>query len=49
MDAEIDEERASYKLQVRVHPPTDVHPALAELSDLPEVERISLIGLRDYE
>jgi putative Mg2+ transporter-C (MgtC) family protein len=49
MDAEIDEEHASYKLQVRVHPPTDVHAALAELSDLPDVERISLTGLRDYE
>ena len=48
MDAEIDEEHASYKLQVRVHPPTDVHAALAELSDLPDVERISLTGLRDY-
>jgi hypothetical protein len=34
---------------VRVHPPADVHAALAELSGLPEVERISLTGLRDYE
>jgi putative Mg2+ transporter-C (MgtC) family protein len=49
MDAEIDEERVRYKLQVRVHPPTDVHAALAELSGLPEVERVSLTGLKDYE
>jgi putative Mg2+ transporter-C (MgtC) family protein len=49
MDAEIDEERASYRLQVQVHPSADVHAVLAELSDLPEVERISLIGLKDYE
>jgi putative Mg2+ transporter-C (MgtC) family protein len=49
MDAEIDEERAIYKLQVRIHPPTDVHAALAELSGLPEVERISLTGFKDYE
>ena len=46
MDAEIDEEHASYKLQVRVQPPTDVHAVLAEL---PEVERIALTGFRDYE
>jgi acetolactate synthase regulatory subunit len=49
MDAEIDEERVRYKLQVGVHPPTDVHAALAELSGLPEVERVSLTGLKDFE
>ena len=49
MDAEIDEERVRYKLQVRVHPSADVHAVLAELSDLPEVERISLTGFKDYE
>ena len=49
MDAEIDEERARYKLQVIVHPSADVHAVLAELSGLPEVERISLTGLNDYE
>ena len=49
MDAEIDEERVRYKLQVRVHPSADVHAVLAELSGLPEVERISLTGFKDYE
>ena len=49
MDAEIDEERARYKLQVRVYPSANVHDVLAELSDLPEVERISLKGFKDYE
>ena len=49
MDAEIDEEHARYKLQIRVHPATDVHAALAELSGLPEIGRVSLIGLRDFE
>ena len=48
-DAEIDGEHARYKLQVRVHPSADVHAALAELSNLPEVRRVSLTGLRDYE
>lgn len=49
MDAEIDEERVSYKLQVRLHPSANVHDVLAELSGLPEVERISLTGFKDYE
>jgi hypothetical protein len=49
MDAEIDEERVRYNLRVGVHPPTDVHAVLTELSGLPEVERISLTGLKDFE
>ena len=49
MDAEIDEERVSYKLQVSLHPSANVHDVLAELSGLPEVERISLTGFKDYE
>jgi putative Mg2+ transporter-C (MgtC) family protein len=49
MDAVIDEERARYKLQVRVHPSANVHDVLAELSGLPEVQRISLTGFKDYE
>ena len=49
MDAEIDEKHARYDLQVRVHPSADVHAALAELSGLPEVKRVSLNGFRDYE
>ena len=48
-DAEIDQELARYRLQVRVHPSTDVHAALVALSNLPEVRRVSLTGLRDYE
>jgi putative Mg2+ transporter-C (MgtC) family protein len=48
-DAEIDQELARYRLQVRVHPSADVHAALAALSNLPEVRRVSLTGLRDYE
>jgi putative Mg2+ transporter-C (MgtC) family protein len=49
MDAEIEGDHALYRLQVRVQPSTDVHTALAELSGIPEVERVSLTGLRDYE
>jgi putative Mg2+ transporter-C (MgtC) family protein len=49
MDAVIDEERARYKLQVHVHPSANVHDVLAELSGLPEVQRISLTGFKDYE
>ena len=49
MDAEIDEERASYRLQVRIQPPADPHSALAEISGLPEVARVSLTGFKDYE
>ncbi len=48
IDAEIDEERACYKLQVRIPPPHNVHPALAELSGLPEVSRVFLMGLREH-
>ena len=48
-DAEIDEDRVRYNLQVRVHPSADVHAVLAELSELPEVERISLTGFKDYD
>jgi putative Mg2+ transporter-C (MgtC) family protein len=48
-DAEIDEQHARYDLEVRVRPTADVHAALAELSGLPEVEHVSLTGLRDYE
>jgi putative Mg2+ transporter-C (MgtC) family protein len=48
-NAEIEEDHARYKLQVRVHSSADVHSALSALSDLPEVERVSLTGLRDYE
>jgi putative Mg2+ transporter-C (MgtC) family protein len=49
MDAEIDEDHARYKLQIRVQPSTDIHAALAELSGLPEVERVAMKGFRDYE
>jgi putative Mg2+ transporter-C (MgtC) family protein len=48
-DAEIDQQRARYKLQIRVRPSTDIHAALAELSSLAGVRRVSLTGLRDYE
>ena len=48
VDAEIDEERALYKLQVHIPPPHNVHPALAELSGLPEVSRVFLMGLREH-
>lgn len=49
MDADIDDDRARYKLQVRIRPSHDVHATLAELSGLPEVERVSLTGLRSIE
>jgi putative Mg2+ transporter-C (MgtC) family protein len=49
MDAEINNERVRYKLQVSLHPSANVHDVLAELSGLPEVERISLTGFKDYE
>ena len=49
MDAEIDEGQAQYRLQIRVQPSTDIHAALADLSGLPEVERVSMTGFRDYE
>ena len=49
IDVELGEEHARYKLQVRIPPPHDAHPALAELSDLPEVARVSLTGLRGFE
>lgn len=49
IDIEIDAEGARYKVQVRIPPPHDVQPVLAELSGRPEVSRVSLAGLRDYE
>jgi putative Mg2+ transporter-C (MgtC) family protein len=49
MDAEIEEDQARYRLQVRIQPSADVHAALSELSGIPEVERVSLTGFRDYE
>jgi hypothetical protein len=49
MDVEIDEDHARYRLQIRVQPSTDIHAALADLSGLPEVERVSLKGFRGYE
>ena len=49
MDAEIEGDHALYGLQIRVQPTTDIHAALAELSGLPEVERVSITGFRDYE
>ena len=49
MDAEIDQDHARYRLQIRVQPSADVHTALAELSGIPEVERVSLTGFRDFE
>jgi putative Mg2+ transporter-C (MgtC) family protein len=49
MDAEIDGDRARYKLPGRVQPSANIHSALAELSGIPEVERVSLTGFKDYE
>jgi putative Mg2+ transporter-C (MgtC) family protein len=48
-DAEIDQEGARYRLQIRTRPSTDIHAALAELLSLAEVRRVTLTGLRDYE
>jgi putative Mg2+ transporter-C (MgtC) family protein len=48
-DAEIDKERSRYKLQIRIHPSTDIHAALVDLSGLTEVRRVALTGLRDFE
>src|SRR5919107_1104692 len=44
MDAEIDDDHARYRLQIRVQPSTDIHAALADLSGLPEVKRVSMTG-----
>src|SRR5215212_343099 len=49
MDAEIDEVHARYGLQVRIQPPANAHAALAEISSLPEVERVSLTDLKSYD
>ena len=48
-DAELDQEGARYRLQIRTRPSTDIHAALAELLSLAEVRRVTLTGLRDYE
>lgn len=53
MEAEMDEKRASYRLhyrlQVRVHPSHDVRGALTAVAELPEIEKVSVSGLRGPE
>ncbi len=49
MDAEIDEERARYRLQVRIQPTAHATAALTEISNLPEVERVALAGFKDND
>lgn len=46
-ETEMDEHKASYKLQTRIHPPHDVRGVILEISQLPAVEKVSVAGLRD--
>lgn len=45
LEADVEGERARYRAQVKVSPSRDVHAALAEVSRLPGVEKISASGL----
>lgn len=49
MDLDLDEERASYRLQVRSRPPHNTRAAMLEVLRLPEVEKVSASGLREAE
>lgn len=46
LEADVEGDRARYRAQVKVSPSRDVHAALAEVSRLPGVEKVSASGLR---
>ncbi|HEV2091807.1 MAG TPA: MgtC/SapB family protein [Rubrobacter sp.] len=48
-DAEIEEGRASYELQLRIPPGRHVQEMLAEISALPSVGRVRITGLQEVE
>ncbi|WP_207956862.1 MgtC/SapB family protein [Rubrobacter tropicus] len=48
-DAEIEDGRASYELQLRVPPGRSMHEMLAEVSALPSVKRAEITGLQEVE
>lgn len=49
LEADVEGDRARYRARVRVSPRSDAHAALAELSGLPGVEKVSVSGLRHPE
>ena len=48
-DAEIEDGRASYSLQLRIPPDRSVQEIIGEISDLPTVERVKITGLQEVE
>lgn len=48
-DAEIEDGRASYELQLRIPPGRHVQEMLAEISALPSVRRVGITGLQEVE
>lgn len=48
-EAEIEADRASYELQLRIPPGRSVQEMLAEISALPTVSRVGITGLQEVE
>lgn len=48
-DAEIEDGRASYEIQLRIPPNRPVQEMLAEISALPDVDRVQITGLQEVE
>jgi len=48
-DAEIEDGRASYELQLRIPPGRSVQEMLGEISALPSVRRVEITGLQEVE
>ena len=48
-DAEIEDGRASYSLQLRIPPGRSVQEMLGEISGLPTVKRVKITGLQEVE
>ncbi len=48
-DAEIEDGRASYELQLRIPPGRQVQEMLGEISTLPSVTRVGITGLQEVE
>ena len=48
-DAEIEDGRARYSLQLRIPPGRSVQEMLGEISALPAVKRVKITGLQEVE
>lgn len=49
IDAELDENEASYNIQVRIPPRRGIHEAMREIAALPGAKRVGVSGLHEIE